>query len=304
MKLLINGIDVMDRVSLRSCVTESHASGRSDGMVLRFNDPKGLWSKWAPEISTVAFENGTFRTGKMYVHALRPENGCYTMRAYSMPAGAKVRRSKSWEGVRFKQLINETAERCGLTPELHGVQDHLYKYMQQNNQTDLAYLSALCTLEGCGLLIYDGKLIVYDELAADRAETGETVTLGPDGVFTMEDRTVSEYSGATIYSGVYSGSFIFPKNTHDRILYPETPCECTSDAEAARYARGLLRAANKTLLSGTFRQELHTELVAGSVIRLFVKKADFDARVFLTCVRHDHTKNVSTITYRKTLEDY
>ena len=306
MKLRLNGAEIYDKISLCYCVTDAYASGRSDSMVLRFNDPHGLWTTWAPETGDeIAFENGDFKTGRMFIHAVRPENGLYTIRAYSVPAGAKLRRSKSWQGVHFLQIAGEAAARAGLRLDIHGAADRLYGYMQQTNRTDLNYLSELCTLEGYGMLVYDGRLVIYDELQLERQPSGRSVRIGADGVYTFEDRSAAAYDGATVYSGAFTGSFMISGKMHDKILFPETAITATSNAEATRYARGLLRQANKALVGGSFRQELHPEISAGSVINLQVLKASkWNGKYFVTHVRHDHVKNSSTVTVRRTLEDY
>ena len=39
----------------------------------------------------------------------------------------------------------------------------MYPYLKQENETDFALFSRLCTLEGCQMLIFDGKLLAYSE---------------------------------------------------------------------------------------------------------------------------------------------
>ena len=51
----------------------------------------------------------------MFVESVVPESGLITLRAYSAPQSTKDKRSKSWEKVKFLQLIQEIAGRHGLT---------------------------------------------------------------------------------------------------------------------------------------------------------------------------------------------
>lgn len=306
MKLFINGVNIFDQVSVRYCIHEMYAEKRADSLTLRLNDPNGNWSQWNPMPgSEISFENGAAKTGKMFIHSTKPENGSYTIRALSMPTTGQVRRSKSWAGVHFLQIGNEIAKRHKLEFEHYGCKDQLYSYMAQENETDFAFFYRLCMLEGCQMLIFDGKLIVYDEAYIEKQAPAETLEIGDDGVFAYEDRSDRAYGAATVASGNNSGTFRVPGGAADRILKPELGIKVTSNAEAARFARGILRDANKNLTTGSFSKELMPGYAAASLIRLKTKKAEgWNGKFFVTAVRHDHVGNKSTIFIRKPLEGY
>ena len=99
----------------------------------------------------------------MFVESVVPESGIVTLRAYSMPQSVKDKRSKAWEKVKFLQLAQEIAGRHGLTLQTFGITDQTYDYVEQNNLPDFAFFQQRCTLEGAAFLVYDGKLVVYDE---------------------------------------------------------------------------------------------------------------------------------------------
>ena len=157
MKLFYNGTDIYNDVSLNYCVHEMYAEKQADTLVLRFNDTKGIWSKWNPADGDVLrFTEGASDTGKMFLHSMKPENGLFTIRAMAMPKSGATRKSKSWAGVRFLQLGNEIAANHGLTFQNYGCTDQVYPYLKQESETDFALFSRLCTLEGCQMLIFDG----------------------------------------------------------------------------------------------------------------------------------------------------
>ncbi|MBQ9229083.1 MAG: hypothetical protein IJ168_09680 [Eubacterium sp.] len=306
MKLMINGVDIFEQVSVRYCIHEMYAEKRADSLTIRLNDPDGNWSKWNPEPgSEISFENGAAKTGKMFIHSTKPENGGYTIRALSMPTTGQTRRSKSWAGVHFLQIANEIAKRHKLDFENYGCKDHLYQYIAQENETDFAFFCRLCMFEGCQMLIFDGKLIAYDEAYIEKQAPAETLEIGDDGVFAYEDRSDRAYGVATVASGKISGTFRAPGGAPDRVLKPETGIKVTSNAEAARFARGILRDANKNLVTGSFAKALMPGYAAASLIRLKTKKAEgWNGEFFVTMVRHDHVGNKSTIYIRKPLEGY
>jgi len=306
MRLTYKGSDIYKDVSVNYCVHEMYAEKQSDTLVVRFNDPKGVWSKWNPQTGDdITFESGASRTGKMFIHSLKPENGLYTIRAMSMPVTGKVRQSRSWEAVRFLQIANETAAAHGLTFKNYGCTDHLYPYLAQRNETDFELFYRLCMPEGCQMLIYDGDLIAYNEQHIEGQGIAGTLEVGEDGVFTYEDTSTQSYGSAEVASGVYSGRFVDPQAKTKRVLRPETSLQITSNAEAVRFARGLLRNENKHRQSGIFSKELMLGYAAASILKLVTPKAQaWNGPVFVTKVRHDYIGNKSTIYFRKPLEGY
>lgn len=307
MRILYNGVDIYNDVSLNYAVHEMNAEKQADTIVLRFNDPRGVWSKWNPQPGDkIAFEHEAAKTGAMFIHQMRPENGLYTVRAMSMPISGKEKRSKSWAAVHFFQLGNEIAARHGLTFKIYGVTDQVYAYMAQTNETDFAFFSRLCSLEGCQMVIYDGSLIVYNEAYIEQQTPVGELQIGEAGVFFYNDATDLAYGSAEVTSGSVSGSFTDPKATTDKVLRPAIPIKVNSAAEAARFAKGLLREANKNGQTGSFTEELMTGYAAVSIMSLrTTKAAAWDGTIFLSKVRHDYVKNNSTLYFRRViLEGY
>ena len=277
----------------------------TDFALFRFNDTKGTWSKWQPaEGDTVQFKEGASDTGKMFVHSMKPENGLFTIRAMSMPKSGKTKKSKSWEGVRFLQLANEFAGNHGLTFQNYGCVDQVYPYIKQDNETDFALFHRLCTLEGCQMLIFDGKLLAYNEQYIEGQTPAGSLSVDENGVFSYEDNRDGMYGSCEIASGSYSGKFI-ADSSNSSVLRPAVPVQVTSNAEAARFAKGLLRNANKFARSGYFSKSLMTGYAAASILTLSTPRATmWDGTVFVYKVRHDFVGNKSTIYFRHILEGY
>ena len=306
MNLYYNGTDIYNDVSVNYCVHEMFAEKQADTLVIRFNDTKGTWSKWNPaDGDVIRFTEGASDTGKMFIHSMKPENGLYTIRAMSMPESGTTRRSKSWEGVRFLQLANEIARNHGLTFQNYGCKDQVYPYLTQNNETDFALFSRLCTLEGCQMLIYDGKLLAYNEQHIERQTPAGTLEVDENGKFTYEDNRAACYGSCEISSGSYFGKFKAPNVKSTAVLRPDTAIQVTSNAEAARFAKGLLRNANKYGHTGQFSKALLTGYAAASLLKLKTKKASaWDGTVFVYKARHDFVGNKSTLYFRDLLEGY
>lgn len=324
MNLYYNGTDIYSDVSVNYCVHEMFAEKQADTLVIRFNDTKGVWSKWNPaDGDTLRFVEGASDTGKMFLHSCKPENGLFTIRAMSMPKSGATKKSKSWEGVRFLQLANEIAGNHGLTFQNYGCSDQVYAYLSQQNETDFALFSRLCTLEGCQMLIYDGKLLAYNEQYIEGQPVSGSLEVGENGNFSYQDNRSRCFGSCEINSGSSSGSFTDPNAATKTVLRPRTLAEaeqrvtglpasrdktvirCSSSSEAARFAKGLLRNANKYGHTGQFSKELMTGYAAASLLQLSTDKASaWDGSVFVYKVRHDFVGNKSTLYFRDLVEGY
>lgn len=304
MNIYYNGVDIYRDISLNYCVHEMFAEKQADGVVLRFNDPKGVWSAWQPsEGDEIQVKEGYADTGIMYVHRMTPENGFFTIRALSIPLSATTKKSNSWEGVRLLQLGSKIAENHLLAFDSYGVTDQVYPYMVQDNEGDFAFLSRLALLEGCQMLVYDGRLILYNEAALEAIPPKGELQVGENGVFAYFDNRSKCFGSCEVASGSCFGSCTAPEG-YKNTLRP-SGIRATSDGEAERFARGLLRNANKYAYTGRFTKALHTEYAAASLLDLTTQKASmWNGPVFVYKVRHDYVRNASTIYFRKLLEDY
>lgn len=306
MKLYYNGTDIYNDVSVNYCVHEMHAERQSDTLVIRFDDPNGLWSKWNPAAGDeIRLTEGASDTGKMFVHSIKPENGLFTIRAMSMPRSGGTKKSKSWEGVRFLQLGREIAGNHGLTFQSYGCTDQLYPYLKQENETDFALFSRLCALEGCQMLIYDGKLLAYNEQYIESQDPTGTLEVDKSEAFTYQDNRSGCYGSCEISGGSYSGGFTAPDAVNASVFRPDRPVLVTSNAEAARFAKGMLRSANKYGRAGQLSRSLLTDYAAASLLRLKNPKASaWDDIVFVHKVRHDFVGKTTTLYFRGRLEGY
>ncbi len=306
MKLLYEGIDIAGKISINRCEHETFAEKRSDQLVLRFNDAAGLWNFWNPvRGEKVQLIDGSDDTGKMFITSIVPENGLFTLRAMSMPLSGETVSSRSWENVKLFQMGQDIAAKHGLTFKTYGVTDRTYSYIKQERLTDFEFYHRRCQLEGCAMLIYDGALIVYDEKQMEAQTPTGSIKVGDDGFFTYNDDSAQSYSKAEVVSGKFSGSFSDAKANTSRILRPKEPIECTSDAEAIRFARGLLRQANKNARTGSFHRKLSRGYAAASVVNIETSKAKaWDGKVFITRTRHDFLTGETKIFFRKPLEGY
>ena len=306
MKILYQGVDIFPEVSVHRCFHDMYGEKQSDELLLKLNDTRQLWDVWSPKKGdTIAIEDGAAKTGKMFVESVVPESGIITLRAYSMPQSVKDKRSKSWEKVKFLQLAQEIAGRHGLTLETYGITDQTYDYVEQNNLPDFAFFQSRCTLEGAAFLVYDGKLVVYDEAHMESQTPADSITITPASDFEYRDEGASSYGSAEVVNGGLTGTFSAPSGG-DKVLRKIIPIRMSNQSEADRFAKGLLRDANKAAVTGTlWTGSLLRNYAAGSLVTLATDGVkSWDGPAFISRIRHDYVKTRSKLYLRKPLEGY
>ena len=175
-QLFYKGVDITDKVSINLCWHDMYAAGRSDTVHMRLNDSNNLWDVWAPAVGDeIRADYGTISTGTMFISRVIPQNGSFDIIAQSAPASGFVPQNKTWQQVRLLQLGREIAERNGLSFASYGVEDRLYSYIRQSNESDFAFLSHRARLEGCAFQVYNKTLVLYSEPYMEAVSPTETI---------------------------------------------------------------------------------------------------------------------------------
>lgn len=304
-QITYKGADITTSVSINRCYHDMYAAGRSDTLSLLVNDVDNLWDRWAPAVGDeIKVDYGAIGTGTMFVTKARPRNGKYDIAAQSAPATGFEARDKAWRKVRLLQIGSEIAARNGLAFVSYGVTDQLYEYILQTNESDFHFLHRRAKLEGCAFLVYDKTLVLYNEAYMEAQAASETLEVTEDADYDYNDRRAELYGSCLIENGLYTGTFAVG-NGSDRILKPAADFYVGSNAEAARYAKGLLRAANKSCYGGFVRTRIMTGYAAASTVTLSnVRAPSWDGTVFLDHIRNDYGQGKSKIFFRRPLEGY
>lgn len=287
-KVLYKGVDIYPKVSVGRCWVDGRAWGAMDSLTMDFGDTRNLWDRWNPQVGDeIAVEDGAARSGTMYVSSVVPQSSRFTVTAYPAPQSARERRSKSWERVRLWQLLGEVAQRHGLSYETYGVDDYEYAYVEQDNESDLAFLDRRLTYEGAGLIVYDGRLVAYSgEWLESQGATGEiSVTPGVD--YEFRDDRARGYGSCTVTDGTTSATWSAGEGKELVRVVPE---RIGSVGEAERWAKGLLRAANREAVTMTIRTDsMLRGYAAGSVVDLHASAAaSWDGSAVVSRIRHDY----------------
>ena len=304
-QLTYNGVDITGSVSINRCWHDMYASEKSDTLHIRVNDAEVLWDKWAPAAGDeIRVDYGTISTGIMFVSNVVPQNGTFDIHAQSAPASGFEVQNKAWQKVKLLQIGEEIAKRNGLSFVSYGVEDKLYSYVQQIDESDFAFLSRRARLEGCSFLVYNKTLVLYSEPYMEAVLPTETLVVATDGDYKYSDRRFSLYGSCVVESGMFSGEFT-ADNGVSRKFRPANIGNVGSDLEAVRFAKNLLRFANKNCFSGFVRTNILPGYAAASTVMLSNARASsWDGTVFIDHIRNDYGTGKSKVFFRRTLEGY
>lgn len=300
LKILYNDKNITDDISVSSCIHDMFACSQADTLLIKFNDAKKLWDGWKPsKEDVISVSYGIAKTGAMYINSVVPENGLMTLRASSIPPTALDKTDKSWENVHLLQLAKEIASRHGLTFENHGVSDKVYSYVRQPNIPDFEFLQQRCNLESLAFVVYDKKLVLYDEAKLETAEPVKEVKINSDNDFSYTDSSQKGYGKSTVSNGNLTGNYT-SKNGLTNALTQTISTAISGQSEADRFAQGLLRQANKNLTNGVFKLPLMREFSAGSVMKISTEGVNtWNGNGFVSHIRQDYINSTSKVFFRK-----
>ena len=300
-----NGVDITNNVSVNRCWHDMYAAERSDTLQLRLNDADALWDQWSPAVGDeIQVDFGTISTGVMFVSMVMPQNGSFDIFAQSAPASGFELQNKSWQKVKLLQIGEEIAKRNGLSFISYGVEDRLYSYILQTNESDFAFLSRRAQLEGCAFLVYNKTLVLYSEAYMEAVSPTETLEVNADGDYKYHDHRFYLYGTCLVESGMYTGEFD-ANNGVSRKYRPSNIGFVSSNQEAARFAKNLLRHVNKDCYSGYVRSHILPGYAAASTIVLSNERApSWNGTVFIDHIRNDYGTGKSKIFFRRPLEGY
>lgn len=299
MKIIYTGVDITSSVKVTGCVHDMYAGGGFDTLHITMDDMAQEWDRWQPQAGDkIQVKDGQADSGELIVSSCLPTNGRYIIKATSAPLTAKDPRGKAWVDIKLLQIGQEIAARHGLDFKSYGVSDYRYKYLLQANENDFAFYSHLCTIEGCGLILHNGALVVYDISTLESVEPTQTIEVTGGSEYRYTDRTGQLYTDCRIELGRYSGGYSLGLSPVRKLL-PPIWVQAASNEECARFARNLLNDANKDARSGNFKADIQPGLAAGSVVRLKTPgAASWDGTAFLHHVRNDFVSGKSKLFFR------
>lgn len=302
-KVLYNGKDISADVEIGVLDVSDSCGDQIDAIDAVFADSRGQWSGWKPQKGeTLDVEQDGYRAGQMWIDRIRQQDGKLALGAISLPPAGRTPRTKVWENVTLLTLAAEKAALYGLTPEFYGVPSYPYARVDQISRKDFGFLQERARLEGCTMKLSDGKLVIYSDAymeslpAARRIDASEFY--GPPN---FDDSAGQTYSSCTVSWGDFSATHTDPGCLGPERIVSNIPV--SSIGEAQRFARYLLRDANKRETRGEISVLLDTTIAGGSVVEVTGMGLS-DGRYFVELARHSFAEQVTTLQIRRCFERY
>ncbi len=189
------------------------ADGEADSVELTLINSDGRWSKeWFPKrkdkiaaaIMMKAWKKGQsskrFPCGSFLVDSIGfsgPPSLC-TIGATSIPETSSFRatdRDKSWKNATLKEIAKKITSRYKMKLVFDG-DDFSVGTVEQDGQTDCAFLTGLCHEYAYGIKMFKGKLIIYSKAKYEAKAVVGTIT----------KRMIKNYDYETNLCGSYTGA--------------------------------------------------------------------------------------------------
>lgn len=125
-----------------------------------------------------------------------------TVKGISIPAAEAfqtVPASKNWGSVTIRQIAEEMMEKYGMATLHYWGAEPVIERVEQDNQTDSAFLAAMCEKQGLFLKIYKKALVIFDKTIYEANGPSASFSEADfDGNYSWESSLVGTYTGATI----------------------------------------------------------------------------------------------------------
>lgn len=304
MQFKYQGKNITNIVEIKKADITDNAGGIADSVEMHFDDPKRLWSQWNPQKNDhIEISQDGFGSGLMYIDELEQQSGLFLLKALSIPQEAKTANTKSWEKIRLLQIAEEIARKYGFQLKTYGIQNYYYERIDQVEQADFEFLATRCMLEGYMLKVNGQSVIIYDERYMECQEIVRTINQNQfDGRYGFKNKSTGIFHSCKITYGDISYIFV-PNIGPSGPVLKIVDLYCSTQGEAQRYSKNLLRLKNKYEYTGYCTIEIDPGIAAGNVIKI----SDIgygEGDYFINQIIHRLVEQKSFLRLRKPLKEY
>lgn len=265
-----------------------HAHGKADDLRIVMEDVDGRWrGAWFPDKGATVrgelrcldwFSPGVHHTLPMGVFTideidLAGPPAVLSMKAVSAFTTKPLRlekKTRAWESVALGTITREIAAGHGLAAYFDLEADPVFARVDQREESDLSFLSRICTENGCHLKAAEEKLIVYSGKNYDARPAVATLSRADAGLkaYAFSSKAHEVYRACRVtYSDPETKTerdytFTPPDSiASGHVLKVNTRVE--SLAAAQKTAVSALRKKNKNEVTGTLTLSGRPDLLAG-----------------------------------------
>ena len=108
----------------------------------------------------------TLPCGKFYVDQIDFYPGSVSIKALAIPSAGnltKQENNKGWEKISLKNIAMDICNKHSMKLEFYSEKDETFERIDQDKETDLAFLTRICTDQGLNLKATENKVVIFDK---------------------------------------------------------------------------------------------------------------------------------------------
>lgn len=292
-KVIYNGVDITDNITVSSCIMTDSNGGKQDYAKISFANGGKVWQEWKPQYNDeVRIIHGYSNSGIMYINGIESNENAYTLILLPTPTTSKKKKSCIWRKVKLSEIISDVANSLGFKIKFYGFKDYTYSTKTQINKTDLAFMCEACAYEGFNVKIFDKTIIIYDEKTLNLADASGTITPDECSFYSFDDENTPLSAVAVKYFDVEKKQVISYTANASGIDGGSITLTIKVDnqAQAERIAKNYLHKNNNFIKCGTLKLKNADVFASGSVINLSGFKG-YDGKWYINESIFDTTNN-------------
>lgn len=263
MELYWMGKNITRFVNITGCEHRDFSGGKCDCLELTLDNASD-WYRWGPrEDDEVRVTDGLFDTGTLYLTAVLPAEGRYRLLATGVKQAARRKAWASYANINIEKLMQRVSAECGMEARLFGVNGALtYGYVLRENEGCAAFLSRVGQWDGFTVKAFNGALRAVSIAYAQNMppEANIRIESGQQGVIYRRFDN-DRWAGVTVKTPFAEATARDSAVTLGSVnVFTDLPA--ADNAQAGRWARGLLLAHNRQCEELITEQELNTGLRA------------------------------------------
>ena len=198
--VIFNKVDISDEIahSISSLNYTDNSKNAIDDLELELENLDYRWLKeWYPDENAQLLvgiheekENETnfLDLGTFYVDEPTFENNRLNLKCLALPLDQNIRDQKNsvaWERITLKELVTQIANKHEMNAEIYA-DDEFFERLDQNQETDLAFINRIVKETGLNMKVSDDKIIIFDDEEMEKNDTVE--------IFNINDERIRSFS--------------------------------------------------------------------------------------------------------------
>ena len=198
--VIFNKVDISDEIahSISSLNYTDNSKNAIDDLELELENLDYRWLKeWYPDENAQLLvgiheekENETnfLDLGTFYVDEPTFENNRLNLKCLALPLDQNIRDQKNsvaWERITLKELVTQIASKHEMNAEIYA-DDEFFERLDQNQETDLAFINRVVKETGLNMKVSDDKIIIFDDEEMEKNDTVE--------IFNINDERIRSFS--------------------------------------------------------------------------------------------------------------